>query len=115
MNVCVSWSILRNYILKKKIKYFPFSIISISFLDEILIEVPHFINLVQRSTTSIKTQEDLHHREVVISVLTDSSVDKFEASVSISKGCFRLGNESTASDHRTIFVGTSPTQNFPFQ
>jgi hypothetical protein len=44
----------------------------------------HFGNLefkeyhkTERSTTSIKTQEDSHPREVVVSVLTDSSVNIF--------------------------------------
>jgi hypothetical protein len=32
---------------------------------------------VKRSTTSIKTQGDLHPHEVVVSVLTDSSVNIF--------------------------------------
>jgi hypothetical protein len=40
----------------------------------------------KRSTTSIKMQGDLYPREVVVSVLTDSSVNNFRGEVVTSRG-----------------------------
>jgi hypothetical protein len=68
-----------------KIKHFIFCnfYISLNTTVDFLKVLYHFGNLefkdyhkTERSTTSIKMQEDLYPREVVVSVLTDSSVNK---------------------------------------
>jgi hypothetical protein len=69
---------------KTKIFYFFFNLyISLSTMTNFC-KVPYSEDLksqenrkVKRSTTSIKTQGDLHPHEVSISVLTDSSVNNF--------------------------------------
>jgi hypothetical protein len=64
--------------LKEK-KKFHFLLYLFYFPLKNFFKIPTFINFGQRSTTSIKTKEDLHPREVVVSVLMDSSVNLYIA------------------------------------
>jgi hypothetical protein len=64
--------------LKTNILFYYNLYIPLNVTTDFLKVLYYFENLeTERSTTSIKTHGDLHPREVVVSILTDSSVNIF--------------------------------------